>query len=277
MYRMVALDIDGTLLDSSYRITKRVHKAIDDVRRRNIHVVLVTGRTFPAARSIAAQLALEDSPLVSHNGALIKIPSSLAVVDARLVHQDAAGQAVETANQFHVTVLYSDDQDGPGNVVMEHPPTGRLKEYLTMTNTPIRLVSDLASSVDHPVIQVSCSGPCAEIDALRSLLSIQLAGRVALVTTAYEPRDLSILDVLDAGCSKGSGLQSALQWARVPPQDVMAVGDNFNDLDMLRMVGHAVVMGNAPEPMHHMGFAVTKDRDADGAALALERWILATD
>ncbi|MCD6499742.1 MAG: HAD-IIB family hydrolase [Deltaproteobacteria bacterium] len=277
MYQLVALDIDGTLLNSSYQITDRVRQAVARVRQRNIQVVLVTGRTFPAARSIAEELDLNDRPLVSHNGALTKIPSSLAVVEARLLHQDAARLAVEAANRSNVTVLYSDDPDGPGNVVMGQPPAGRLDQYLTMTNTPVRLVSDLAASLDHPVIQVSCSGPCKKIDVLQSRLSRQLADEVTLILTAYRRRNLSILDVLDAGCSKGSGLQSALRWAQVDPNDVMAVGDNFNDLDMLQIVGCAVVMGNAPESMHHMGFPVTTNRDADGAALALEKWVLTDD
>ena len=118
-FRLVALDIDGTLLNSSYKVSDRTRRTLQRVMERGVRVVLVTGRTFSAARPIALDLGLASVPLVAHNGALTKDAATLEIIDFRPLPQPTAVRAVEVARGSEVNVVCCDDPEGDG--VRAHP------------------------------------------------------------------------------------------------------------------------------------------------------------
>ena len=274
MVHLVALDIDGTLLDSRRRLTERTMRAVTELQRRSIAVVLVTGRTFPAARPIAEKLAVSDLLVVAHNGALVKRLDQGEPIASWLLDAETARSVIEAVTERDVNLSCSDDPSGPGRLVLDRPPSERLTAYLRSVGMEPLIVDDLAEFVDHPVIQVSISGPTTTVRSIEQRLDTLFADRISITTTAYPQRDLVIVDVLQPGCSKRTGLDAAVRRMGIAPRDVLAIGDNFNDVEMLRYAGTAVIMANAPEPLHHMGFEVTEDRDRDGAARAIERLVL---
>lgn len=276
-FQLVALDIDGTLLNSSYKVSDRTRQTLQRVMERGVRVVLVTGRTFAAARPIALDLGLASVPLVAHNGALTKDAATLEIIDFRPLPQPAAVRAVEVARGGAVNVVCCDDPEGEGVLVLGEEPRGNLKLYIELTGSAYSVVGDLRAYLDHEPIQVSFSGSCEAIDRLEGEIRRELGGQGQLLKTTYPKRDLTVMDLVRQGCSKQSGLRVAAGRWSVPAASVMAVGDNLNDVAMLRWAGKGVVMGNAISELKQMGFETTQTHDEDGAARALEKWVLADD
>jgi Cof subfamily protein (haloacid dehalogenase superfamily) len=276
--RMIATDIDGTLLDSSHRLPDRNRDALMAAHEAGIRVVLVTGRRFPFALPIAELLPF-DHVLITCNGALTRSRSGVTHLRTLLPRATAAEVIAWTRDWRPYTMLAYDEDivetATVGQVVIEtlekRTPQfmqwyNRVKQHARLA----RLEDALADANDAP-LQVMFSGPIAplcEIEA--SLAGAPFRARFQLTKTFYEERDLGILDLLHPDCSKGAALASWAAACGIAPQEVMAVGDNHNDLDMLRFAGLPVVMGNAVPELLGAGWHVTGDNDSAGLAAAVE-------
>lgn len=115
------------------------------------------------------------------------------------------------------------------------------------------------------------------MDRLAELLQERLRDRVKILCTKYVEQDFSLLDVVNPAASKGAGVAAAAAELDIAPADIMAIGDNYNDLEMLLLAGTGVVMANAPLQLRQTpGFYPTASNDEDGVALAIERFVLET-
>ena len=109
-----------------------------------------------------------------------------------------------------------------------------------------------------------------QLALLAALAACPLASRITVLRTEYPERDLSIVDVLNMGCSKGHALERWADYRGVPKGQVMAIGDNYNDIEMLAFAGYPVIMGNASEDLRGRGWKVTLSNAQNGVAAALE-------
>jgi HAD superfamily hydrolase (TIGR01484 family) len=148
-----------------------------------------------------------------------------------------------------------------------------LHRYLEKYRDSVVEVADLLEYVDHAPIQVMFSGRCAQMEEFAERLQTTMDGRLQLFKTRYLKADLTILDALAVAASKGAGLEAVAQTHGIARDEVMAVGDNHNDLTMLRSAGLGVVMANAEDELKQSGFALTSSNDEDGVAEAIERFI----
>jgi hydroxymethylpyrimidine pyrophosphatase-like HAD family hydrolase len=124
--------------------------------------------------------------------------------------------------------------------------------------------------VTDPVQAMFCGTMERMTLALRALESAGMDGQVTVLRTEYPARDLSMIDVLNAGCSKGHALERWAKYRGFRRDEVMAVGDNHNDVEMLEFAGHPVIMGNACEELRARGWKITRGNDACGVAAAVE-------
>ncbi len=275
--RLIALDIDGTLLTSRGELTARNRAAIDEARRRGIEVVLVTGRRFASARALLLELEL-GLPLVSHNGALTKNIETLETLDFHPLDAGIAREIIHMGRRFGADMICCDDPHGLGTMVIEGISEGNraLHRYLNRYHESVVRVDDLIEYVRHSPIQMMFSGRCDPMIAFAGDLEIAMDGRVRLFQTRYRTVDLTILDALSLSASKGASLQALAEARGIDQQEVMAIGDNHNDLTMLEYAGLGVVMANAEDELKHMGFLETLSNDEDGVAVAIERHALET-
>jgi Cof subfamily protein (haloacid dehalogenase superfamily) len=282
--RLIALDLDGTLLDSRGRVGGRNRAAIDEARARGVGVALVTGRRFRDARPLALELGL-DVPVIAHNGALTKHAHSLETVAAVLMPVEAARAVVRVGREHGADALVSDDHVGAGLLVYDHisPGNTALAKYIEWSRrvvgeeaaAAIRRVESLEAYLDHDPLHVAFSGGCAAMERLSEVMKAELDGGVRLLLTLYPKMDFALLDVLHPEASKGAGLAAVAAEQGLTREEVMAVGDNFNDLEMLEWAGTGVLMGNAAPGLHASGrFHATAANDDDGVADAIERFVL---
>jgi len=282
--RLLALDLDGTLLNPLGRLTERNRQAIAEARACDVRVALCTGRRFRDARPIALELGL-DVPLISHNGALTKHAETLETVAVLPLPMLAAQNAVRVGQEFGADALVSDDHDGLGVLVYDHlsGDNPSLLRYIAWARRvhgeegakAIREVPSLAAYLDHEPVHIAFSGRCAAINELAGVLRTELGATAKLLNTMYPAMDFALLDIIHPQASKGVGVAAAAAELGIARDEVMAVGDNFNDLEMLEFAGTGVVMANADQTLRERSdFHSTASNAEDGVALAIEKFIL---
>jgi hydroxymethylpyrimidine pyrophosphatase-like HAD family hydrolase len=243
-----------------------------------IEIVISTGRRQAYAMPLIAQLGLSDhSVMISSNGAVVR------GFDGQLL--DRRFLPVETARQLCValrgygTMVFTFDREGPGSLVIEslqqlHSRIDRWVEANRPYLAEIRPIERAFEGGEEPIQGMVC-GTVAEMAAAeKQLLLSDVAGHIAMHRTEYATRNLSILDLLPPGCSKGAALDSLASIRGLKRDQIMAIGDNLNDLEMLEYAGRAVVMANAAEEVLALaarrGWELTASNDDDGVALAVE-------
>jgi Cof subfamily protein (haloacid dehalogenase superfamily) len=275
MIRFIALDIDGTLLDSAWQVPAVNRDAIRRATDAGIEVALVTGRRFDFARPVIDQI---DAPLtlIVSGGALVKSRDGRTLV-RHLLPADIARSVVEATRDFRDATALVFDRPHAAQVVHERLDIrdSHRRSYFERNRDFIVEVVPLESALVEDPIQVMFSGGVARMRELADLVrALEVFGSVALAVTEYERRDFSLVDVNRAGCTKGAALAEWVARQGLTPAEVMAVGDNFNDREMLEFAGLPVVMDNAVEPLKRLGWPVTLDNDHGGVAAAIERFAL---
>jgi Cof subfamily protein (haloacid dehalogenase superfamily) len=282
---LLALDLDGTLLDSRGEISERNRIAIDSARERSVHVALVTGRRFRDSRPVALELGL-DVPLISHNGALTKHAATLQTVSVLPLPLDAAREALKIGRKAEADALLSDDHEGLGVLVYDHIRGGNTAAHRYISwarrihgeeegSHAVDQVASLEDYLDHDPIHLSFSGGCEEMDQLEETLKTVLGSTVKVLSTKYLEQDFTLIDIINPAASKGAGVAAAAAELGVVREEIMAIGDNYNDLEMLLFAGTGVVMANAPLSLREItGLHPTASNRDDGVALAIEQFIL---
>jgi 5-amino-6-(5-phospho-D-ribitylamino)uracil phosphatase len=271
--RLLGLDLDGTLLNSRGELSERNRSAISRAREQGVRVALVTGRRFRDARPLA------------HNGALTKHARTLSTVAAILLPLEAAREVLRIGRYYGADALVSTDPEGLGLLLYDRISEGNdaLSTYIDWSTRvsggdvveSVKRVSSLIEYLDQSPVHISFSGGCESMSKLADVLQMELKGLIQIFSTIYPKRDFTLLDVLHPEASKGIGLKAVAEERGLIPEEVMAVGDNFNDIEMLRYAGTAVIMGNADAKLQTMEkFHITAANDEDGVALAIERFIL---
>ena len=276
--RLVALDLDGTLLNSRSEISPANHEALVKAAEHGVEVVIVTGRRFHSARPIVAPLACPLT-LISSNGARIGNLEGEAC-HRNFLPASLAREALRCARDFRRFAVLMHDLPGRGQVVMEEgaSPEGPVAWYRRNSPDALLEVADLEGAVGldtRDPIQVMFGGPPTEIEPLGPVLvASSIASGVQLTWTKYPLRNTVLLDVMNRDCTKGAALKLWAARRGIDAADVMALGDNFNDREMLEFAGRPVVMANAEPGVCCDGWAKTLSNDEDGVAAALHRYVL---
>ncbi len=273
--RLIALDIDGTLLDSRWQLPAANRDAIAEASARGIEVAVVTGRRFDFARPVIDLLPCPVTAVVS-NGAIVRtadgqtrlrhlLPrtTARAVLAATRDHRDGAGLIFDRPREGQVVVERID---------WTHPSR---RGYAERNREFMLEVDPLEQALTEDPLHVMFNGSVASMRELADRLrGMSGAERFTVAVTEYEARDFSLVDVLAPGCTKGRTLA---EWARrrgYTRAEIMALGDNLNDVEMLEAAGVPVVMGNAVPALRERGWALTLTNDEAGVAAAIRRFAL---
>src|SRR5271165_7595821 len=270
--RLIAVDIDGTLLNSQFQISEPDLAALRQAQQQGIEVVLVTGRRHTFALPIAQQLGF-DLWLISSNGAVTR---SLAgeTFHRDLLPERTCRDLCGIMREFRGQTVLTFDKDGPGTIVIEHLRylEGSIQRWLEKNMEYIEFVVPIENALTCDPIQIMFCGPIALMQkALRVLETCGLP--ITVLRTEYPGRDLSIVDVLNAGCSKGHALERWALYRGITHEQVMAIGDNYNDIEMLAFAGHPFIMGNASEELRGRGWKLTRSNAESGVSAAVEHML----
>lgn len=273
--RLIALDIDGTLLDSRWQVSEANRNAIAEATRRGIEVALVTGRRYDFAMPVARQL---DIPLtmIVNNGALVRSNDGRTRL-RHLLARRVAKQVLQLTKSWRDGAAVIFDRPVENQLMLERldPDDSLRYAYYSRNKEFIGFANPLETCLTEDPIQVMLSGEVAPMrDAERALRGAPFADEYALAVTMYERRDFAMIDVLNPICSKGASLAEWATLSGYAREEVMAIGDNHNDLEMLTFAGIPVVMGNSVPELKVFGWHETRSNDENGVAHAIEQFAL---
>lgn len=285
MIKLLALDLDGTLLNSRGKISEENKTAIRQAEDKGVLVTIATGRRFRDAQPVALEIGF-NAPIVTHNGALLKFAESLKTVEFSLLSDETVHEILRVGKAFGGDALVSADPHGKGTMLYDTVSDENipLKKYIAWAKTlhgadaeeSVRHVEKLEEIVEKiEVVHVSFSGGCASMLEMQQILQAELCDSVNILATIYPRLDFTLLDILPPDASKGIGVEKLALLNNLTHENVMVCGDNFNDLEMLEFAGTPVVMGNAaPELKEREGFYTTLSNEENGVAAAIEKFIL---
>jgi hydroxymethylpyrimidine pyrophosphatase-like HAD family hydrolase len=294
--RLIAIDLDGTLLNTSGQVSPRNLAALHLAESSGIEVVIATGRRHSFAMHVLRDLHLQPtSAVVSSNGTVVR------TIGSELIHRthlplSTARWLCSHLNDYRNTLVLTFDLTGPDGgdsreaLIVEHldelhTSIGRWMRANEPYIQHVQRLGDILQPNQNPPIQMMLCGP---IDRMRQAESrliehplVTAVGdhetpnaEVTLHRTTYPDTDLTLLDILPAGCSKASALKHLAQLRGLTSTDILAIGDNWNDVAMLRLAGHAALMSNAPGDLKALastsGWLMVPSNNEDGVAIAIE-------
>jgi hypothetical protein len=278
--KLVAIDIDGTLLPSTgTEISLRNRRALLEAEAAGIEVVIATGRRQAYSIPLILPVGLKAATvLITSNGAVTRTLEGERI-DRVTLPVETARELCPILRQFGGTTVFTFDREGPGELVLEsiEQLQGRIAMWVEANRRWIEEIRPLERAFDsgEPPVQGMVCGTIAEMQRAELWLSAsEISRRIEMHRTEYPKRDLTILDILPPGCSKGVALDRLARHRGIARKSIMAIGDNFNDLEMLRISGQPVVMANgAPDLVAmagQMDWRIAPSNDEDGVAQVLE-------
>jgi hypothetical protein len=273
--RLIAVDIDGTLLNPQFAISPADLAALRNAHDRGIEVILVTGRRHTFALPIAQQLGF-DLWLICSNGAVTRSLSG-DTFHRDMLPVETCRELCGVMREFRGQTVLTFDKEGRGAIVLEtlRHLEGSIQRWLEKNMEYIEFVVPVEKALVTDPVQAMFCGPISLMQgALQVLEGCGLP--VTVLRTEYPARDLSIVDVLNAECSKGHALERWAKYRGIKREEVMALGDNYNDIEMLAFAGRPFIMGNASEELQGRGWTQTRSNAECGVAAAIEHVVHGT-
>ncbi len=270
--KLIAIDIDGTLLNSQRQITQRTKEAIHAARAAGISVTLATARRYSNSRQFAEELDMKI-PLITYDGALTIVHPQKKIIDSNPLNADTAQQVVDALVRHSLQpivhhIIGLDEATWSGPTEFDNP---ELAAYFAVAPDPRRLPHEILCQGQRDPLRVvsfaaeeAISSVNAEIEKLDCFCYTIRRG-------LYNCAELT---AMRKHCSKATALFTLAEHLQIPLEQVMAIGDNTNDKEMLQVAGWGVAMGHAPLPVRSLADAVTGSNAEDGVAQAIERYAL---
>jgi hypothetical protein len=279
LVRLVAIDMDGTLLPSfAQAVSPRTARALMSTQEAGITVAIATGRRAAYTAPLLDGLGLRaDTPLITSNGAVTRTLGGAPIDRCELEARVARGLC-GLLREFGVLV-FTFDRPGRGELVLEELELaqGRISLWVEANRNAIEVVKPLERALadgENPIQGMVTGGLSKMREAEKALKASPWSSSCECIRTEYPARDLSIVDLLPPGVSKGWALQRLAGRLGVDRKETMAIGDNWNDVDMLEWAGQGVMMGNAAIELRAMakmrGWKQAPPNDQDGVAVVLE-------
>lgn len=266
--RMLAIDMDGTLLRDDNTISAHTHRVLERARERGVHVVVATGRMFSSAKQLAAELGLGNVPIITYSGGLIATAETEEILYHKPLAADLAREVLAAARETGVfTQMYIGDTlyvPERNSFVRDYEAHCRVRaqdageEFWRMTAAPTKILL--------------VEGDLATMERVAARMHSLFEGRVNFVqSTPY------FFEMVAADVSKGIAVEQLGLRYGVPLAQVMAFGNAQNDAGMLQAVGWPVAVGNAIEPLKRLARLIAPTNNEDGVAKTVEKYVLAED
>lgn len=272
-YRLAAIDIDGTLHNSSRAIPPGVSPRMRELEGRGVMVVLCTGRRYDSALPIAREAGVR-SPMVLHSGALVRNPVDHATILRHYLAPEIAREIVAAMkSRGHHPIIWTDEYDAGIDMVSSPAPAGTLDAwYLDRHRGRVRLVENLELYESDCIFEVGAWGEFDDLARTGRAIADALGERVHHHVARWIIDDNSIFEMFDGAVSKWNALTALAAMRGIGPEQILAIGDNYNDIEMVSKAGMGVAMGNAVPELKAVAGHVTASNDEDGLLHALQRF-----
>lgn len=265
-YKMIVLDLDDTLLRDDYTISNRTKEALMKAQEIGVKVVLASGRPTFAMKHIAEELNLAKygSFILSFNGSKIIDWQDKKEIFSSTLSSEAAHKLYDISRREGVNIhTYVGD-----DIVTEDDNPYTAQES-TITGLPVKLVDSFKETVTEPVVKCLMVYEPETLKQVEAKLQAELDDEFSVMRS--KPY---FLEFMEKGISKGTSLNQLIQILGIEREEVIAMGDSYNDVEMIQFAGLGVAMGNAPEDIKALANHVTDTNMNDGVAKVVEEFIL---
>lgn len=262
--RLLAVDLDDTLLNEKSEVSEANKRAIQEAVARGVIVTIATGRMFESAQKIAKEIGL-DVPLIAYNGALVESAISEEVLMKTCVDEDAALAVLAMFREKGWYIqLYRND------TLYVDTATDDTRDYERRVKTKAVEIGDELYQNPQDILKMLAVNDADKLDYVEEVVQTTFCGKV------FAPRSRPrLLEIVNATVNKGEALRFVAEKFGVKQEEVMAIGDSNNDVAMLEYAGLGVAMGNASPRVKEVAQVVTANNEEDGVAKAIEQYILA--
>lgn len=259
------MDLDDTLLRNDWTVSERVVEAVRKAREQGVHVTFATGRMPASTRPYVEQLGI-DVPIITYNGAMIQEVLSREILYRKVIPAETSLEVVSwlLSQGLHVHVYRKD-------VVYVHMMNAWSKAYAQATRVPV-VEEDLIALLKKEkegVEKILFFGEGKDLLSWGERILERFRGNVHL--TRSKPH---FLEIIHPEVNKGVALTALAERLGIIPEEIMAIGDNLNDLEMIRYAGLGVAIGNAQQEVKEAADVVTASNQEDGVAQAIETYVL---
>jgi hypothetical protein len=261
-YKLMAVDMDGTLLNHNREISKTNLDAIHKAVEQGLHFVIASGRPVQGVQKFQPQLQLQ-SPMIVYNGAMIVTPDTQEVLFECVVEAEDARQILRLSKEYQTTVcVWSKNQ------LYVRERTERVKDYEEIEGVPAQILEDEEQVIEQGITKVIWYDDEDKIACIENELSNTLFHSVTFCTS--QP---FFLEFFNQKVSKGVAVQKLAEQYHLSAGEVIAVGDGFNDVSMIEYAGLGVAMANAPQAVKDKAQYITVSNDEDGIAKVLKEFL----
>lgn len=266
MYKIIFIDIDGTLRNDKHEITERTKRAISEIVKKDIYVVICSGRPRNFTENISKE-ALASKYIISSNGAEIYNYKDEKIANVNYLSNEDILKLWYLSEKEDIQIIMNrgerrivrKETDNSTDIILQEP----IEECVQKNSfTQCVLASDKLDKIQR--IQ-------KKIESFKSLEIVNLSRCLSNINLPKEKP--FFLDVACKGISKGNAIKQLCKYLEIDLKDSIAIGDSYNDITMLETVGYAVVMGNAPEDIKKIADEVTASNNEDGVAKFIEKFI----
>ena len=264
--RLIAIDLDGTLLDQNRKISQENKVAIAAAKDQGVLPVLTTGRPYPGMVGYLEECHLmeEGDYCITYNGAMVQKTASQEILRKHTFSKEEIQSTADLLADLKLPL----SAIGMDTIYESKPPQGKPSSYRDMQPL-LPVVENIAVKDLEDITKIVSARPQAEID--RALAQIPQAYQDHFTIVRSRP---NLVEILAKGVDKASGLDMLAQELQIKPSQMMAIGDMGNDASMLTYAGIGVAMGNAPEAIQEISDYVTKSNQDHGVAHAIQKFVL---
>lgn len=263
--KLIALDIDGTIMDGEYNISPAVQSCIQRAKEKGIKVVLATGRMFRSTLPVAAQLGI-TTPLITYQGSLIRETTGEGkILLHHTIESDLAMQIIRELRKFNVQINVFDLE----NLFVESESQA-LRDYSKKRYVEYKRVDSFDNfSPLVPTKIITIDNDCERITSIQKTLCEKFRGLLNVTKSSS-----TYCEFINLNATKGNAILHLAKLWGIDRSQIMAIGDHDNDMEMLEAVGVPIAMGNATQGLKSVASYVTQSVEEDGAALAIEKFAL---
>lgn len=263
MYKLIAIDLDGTLLTDKLEITPRTIKAIQKAVELGTVVTIATGRMYPSAKQFAKQLGI-NVPVITYQGAIIKEIASNEVIYERLIPADIAQKLVDIAKEKNLHLqVYQDD------ILYGAVENDKLMAYAEKSKVPYQVEPDFSKLAKQGFTKALFIEESADLDVLQDELQALFGERAHISKSA-----VNYLEVTHPEANKGSALLYLASKLGIDRTETIGIGDNHNDMELIKTAGLGIAMGNGVQAVKEIADYTSLTNNDEGVCHAIEKFVL---
>lgn len=261
-YKLIAIDVDGTLLNEKNEITQKTRNAVKLCKEKDVMVCISSGRPVQGIEYINKSLDL-DSAFIAYNGAMVADNKRNIIYEKKLC-AESAGKVIELGEKYNTTIVVWLD-----NILYTNKINERVKDYEKISNVNAKVPNDMFSVIKNGVTKILWSD---EVPVINDYLSH--VGRFLPEDINFHTSRPYFLEFVDKNASKGIALNKLRIYYGIKQEEIVAIGDGFNDISMLEYAGLGVAMDNAPTAVKEKADYITLSNDEDGVSHVIEKYII---